>query len=550
MPSSRSSRSWAALIAAAVAAAAVLAASAVAVAQDDAAPELPRGLPPEAVSEPAAEPGLDAEPLPEDPETPSDPEEPPVPGLDAEPLPEDPETPSEPEAPPAPEPPPAPGLDAEPLPEDPETPTEPEGPPELPPAPGLEALPLAEPENPQLRVVARALSDGRFEVAIQRFDGSRWHRLLRPARRVVPARPPNARWLTSSPVRVHAGDEPYEVRVAARGARRAALELGLQHRHNDGTWSTTLLPARRFVPDGAQRGRWLTSAPLGEALLSARGRRSGLPRALVTTAGIPVAVLGPGDEAGGYLVRTPCGNEAAVTGGTPIWEARVVIDPGHGGEFDSGAWGPNGLIEKDLNLTLSRAVLAELARRGIPAATTRTGEYGSLLSVRAAFADALEAEALISLHHNAPTHSLGPEPGTDVFIQSAGAAAPRPESARLGGLLHEEVTAALAGFEGVRWSSLSYAGVRRVLLPEGGDAYGMVRRPAVPAVLLEYGYLSNLSEAELFATDEYIRVAAAATVDAIEAFLETDRPGSGFVEPPLVYDPHRAPSRCTEIALE
>ena len=527
MPPSRNSRGWAVLIAAAVAAAAVLAAPAVAVAQDDAAPELPGEIPPEAVSEPAAEPGLDAGPLPEDPATPSDPEEPPVPGLDAEPLPEDPQTPSAPEAPPAPEP-----------------------PPELPPALGLEALPLAEPGNPQLRVVARALSDGRFEVAIQRFDGSRWQQRLRPERRVVPARPPNARWLTSSPVWVRADDEPYEVRVAARGARQGGLELGLQRRYNDGTWSTTILPARRFVPDDAPQGRWLNSAPLGEALLGDRGRRSGLPRALVTTAGIPVAVIGPGDEAGGYLVRTPCGNDAAVTGGTPIWEARVVIDPGHGGEFDSGAWGPNGLVEKDLNLTLSRAVLAELARRGIPAATTRTGDYGSLLSARAAFADALAAEALISLHHNAPTHRLGAEPGTDVFIQSASEAAPRPESARLGGLLHEAVTAALAGFEGVRWSSLSYAGVRRVLLPEGGDAYGMVRRPAVPAALLEYGYLSNPSEAELFATDEYIAVAAAATVDAIEAFLETDRPGSGFVEPPLVYDPHKAPSSCTEIPLE
>ncbi|MYJ14007.1 MAG: N-acetylmuramoyl-L-alanine amidase [Acidimicrobiia bacterium] len=506
VPPSRNSRGWAVLIAAAVAAAAVLATPLAAVAQDDAAPELPGEIPPEAFSEPAAEPGLDAEPLPEDPQTPT-----------------------EPEAPPAQEP-----------------------PPELPPALGLEPEPppLAEPGNPQLRVVARALSDGRFEVAIQRFDGTRWQQLLRPERRIVPARPPNSPWLTSSPVWVHAGDEPYEVRVAARGASQGGVELGLQHRYNGGTWSTTLLPARRFVPDDAPPGRWLNSAPLGEALLGARDRRGGLPRALVTTEGIPVAVLGPGDEAGGYLVRTPCGNAAAVTGGTPIWEARVVIDPGHGGEFDSGAWGPNGLIEKDLNLTLSRAVLAELARRGIPAATTRTGDYGSPLSVRAAFADALEAEALISLHHNAPTHRLGAEPGTDVFIQSASDAAPRPESARLGGLLHEAVTAALVGFEGVRWSSLSYAGVRRVLLPEGGDAYGMVRRPAVPAVLLEYGYLSNPSEAELFATDEYIAVAAAATVDAIEAFLETDRPGSGFVEPPLVYDPHRAPSRCTEIPLE
>ena len=398
-------------------------------------------------------------------------------------------------------------------------------------------------------MLARVLADGRFEVAIQRFDGRQWNGLLLPERRFVPARPPSTRWLTSSAVSVPAA-EPYELRVAARGTRGTALELGLQHRYTDGTWSETILPTRRFVPAGARPGRWLAGAPLGEAMLGDRARPSGLPPAIVTASGVPVAVIGPAGGRGAYLVRTPCGNAAVVSGGTPIREARVVIDPGHGGDFDHGAWGPNGLIERDLNLTLSRAVLAELARRGIPAATTRTGDYGTLLTVRSALADALEADALVSLHHNAPTVRLGSAPGTEVFIQSSDEATPRPESARLGGLLYDEITTALAGFEGVRWSSLANAGVVRVLLPEGGDAYGMIRRPGVPAVLVEYGYLSNRSEAELFATDEYIRVASEATVDAIEAYLQTDRAGSGFVETPRRFDPALAPSRCNETPLE
>ena len=273
-----------------------------------------------------------------------------------------------------------------------------------------------------------------------------------------------------------------------------------------------------------------------------------LPAGLVTPLGIPVAVLGRTDS--GYLVRTPCGNTAEVSKGVLINDVRVVIDPGHGGPVDTGAVGPNGLVERDLNLTLARAVLDELARRGISAVSTRTGGYGTLLSVRALLADDLGAEALVSIHHNAPTWATSSTPGSEVFIQSASRDLARADSARLGGLLYEEVTAALAAFDGIAWSRSSSAGVLRVLSSSGRDAYGMIVRPEVPTALIEYGYLSNLPEAELFTTDEYIQVAAAATADAIDAYLHTERPGTGFNQHPRIFNPQRAPSFCQDPALE
>ena len=275
---------------------------------------------------------------------------------------------------------------------------------------------------------------------------------------------------------------------------------------------------------------------------------SGVPPAVVTSLGIPVAVLKRNGAS--YSVRTPCGMAAQVSAGTPIESARIVIDPGHGGRRDTGAVGPNGLVERDLNLTLSRAVLDELARRGISATTTRSGNYPTLHSVRAAFADALGADALISIHHNAPTWSRSDVPGTEVFVQSATPQLARDDSARLGGLLYEEITAALATFDNIAWSGLPDAGVLRVLRTEGDDAYGMIRRPSVPTVLVEYGYLSNPSEARLFATGEYIRVAANATADAIEAYLHSDRQGSGFIEQPRTFNPQSASIPCNDPALE
>ncbi len=269
---------------------------------------------------------------------------------------------------------------------------------------------------------------------------------------------------------------------------------------------------------------------------------------MLSPTGIPVTVIEPTDE--GYLVLTPCGNTVEIAGGERIGPVRVVIDPGHGGPIETGAVGPNGITERDLNLTLADAVLAELAGRGIAAATTRSGDYMVTLGVRIEFADALESEALVSIHHNGPTWEPRDTPGTEVYIQSESSEESRPESARLGGLLYEEITAALSTIEDVQWSGLPDAGVIRVLLPDGIDTYALIRHPTTPSALVEYGYLSNASEAELFATEEYISVAATATVDAIEAFLETDRPGTGFTDEPRFYNPPGLDIECTDPPLE
>ena len=65
------------------------------------------------------------------------------------------------------------------------------------------------------------------------------------------------------------------------------------------------------------------------------------------------------------------------------------------------------------------------------------------------------------------------------------------------------------------------------------------------------GYIANPAEAELFATEEYIVTATEALTDAIEAYLTTDRAGTGFGSPPRVFRPDRAPGAdvCTDPPL-
>lgn len=267
--------------------------------------------------------------------------------------------------------------------------------------------------------------------------------------------------------------------------------------------------------------------------------------ALITPTGVVVPVTGY--DAAGYEVVTPCGVPGLVSWGTPIEAAQIVLDPGHGGEIETGAVGPNGLVERDINLTLAKRTANELADRGISVVLTRTADYRMPLAVRSEIANQLDAEAIISIHHNAPEANPSDVPGTEIFVQSGS-----DESRRLGGTIYEAVFAALDEFD-IAWQAAPDAGVLRVITDEGNDSYGMVRRPEMPAVLLEFGYLANPAEAELFATEEYVEAASVALADGIEAWLVSDAPGEGFVDEPRVFTPDGrtgGASGCVDPALE
>jgi N-acetylmuramoyl-L-alanine amidase len=83
----------------------------------------------------------------------------------------------------------------------------------------------------------------------------------------------------------------------------------------------------------------------------------------------------------------------------------VVIDPGHGGS-NLGAKGTTGLYEKQLSLTLARAVADRLHARGIAAPLTRTADRTLTLRQRVEIADATPADLFVSIHANAsPTRT-------------------------------------------------------------------------------------------------------------------------------------------------
>ncbi len=252
------------------------------------------------------------------------------------------------------------------------------------------------------------------------------------------------------------------------------------------------------------------------------------PPMLISPTGVLVPVVARNPT--GYEVLTPCGNEVDLTYGQPVWEATVVLDPGHGGD-ERGALSADGATEAEVNLDVARRTGALLEAQGVSAVLTRSADYRITVRNRAAIADQLQAEAFVSIHHNAPAAQPIDKPGSEVYVQSGSA-----QSRRLGGLIYQAVTQALSEFD-VAWTGRPDAGVLTVLNSDGGNAYGITRYPTAPVALAELAYIANPSEAVLIGTDEYRQAAAEALAAAILRYLNTDEPGTGFVDNPRLFNP-------------
>ena len=235
-----------------------------------------------------------------------------------------------------------------------------------------------------------------------------------------------------------------------------------------------------------------------------------------------------GPAAGGAVrVRTPCGAEAVVAGGRPLFGATVVLDPGHGGA-EPGAIVAGGLREADVNLEVARRAADRLGAAGATVVLTRTTDVRVTLGTRALLATRLGARALVSVHHNADPDGPSDRPGTEVWHQ-----VDDPASRRLAGLVQEEVVAAFsaADFRGVAWQADRDAGAKARRRARGDDYYGVLRAAeGVPAVIAEGPYISNPAEAALLAQPEVQQAEAEALARAVARFLTTDDPGSGFVD--------------------
>src|SRR5262245_56978543 len=104
-------------------------------------------------------------------------------------------------------------------------------------------------------------------------------------------------------------------------------------------------------------------------------------------------------------------------------QARVVIDPGHGGQHE-GAAGPDGYREKELSLELARKLAAVLEKEaGAKVLLTRDRDLTLPLPERVSMANQFRPDLLISLHANSmPTRRMrATNRGIETFFLSVSA---------------------------------------------------------------------------------------------------------------------------------
>ncbi|HSP03024.1 MAG TPA: N-acetylmuramoyl-L-alanine amidase, partial [Acidimicrobiales bacterium] len=225
-----------------------------------------------------------------------------------------------------------------------------------------------------------------------------------------------------------------------------------------------------------------------------------------------------GGEDGAWTVLTPCANAATVDGEL-LTGAHVVIDPGHGGR-ETGAIGPSGVVEAEINLDVALKAKALLEAEGATVALTRNDDTRVTLETRAAIARALDPLLFISIHHNGGPTRTAERPGVQVYHQHQ-----TPESARFAGVLFEQLQEAMAPFSET-WSGGNATGVRARLGEDGDDFYGVLRASeGVPAVLAEALYMSDEPEATLLLRDDVRQAEAQAITDAIVAWLDSPYAG-------------------------
>ena len=214
-------------------------------------------------------------------------------------------------------------------------------------------------------------------------------------------------------------------------------------------------------------------------------------------------------EATGHAIVTDERRLRLLLGRTELANLSVVIDPGHGGH-DAGAIGRSGLREKDVNLDIALRTYRRLQALGARVRLTRMddnplrpwrkgnrAEHRRELLARCELADALKADLFVSVHANARESNPLQYRGTETYYRKA-------DSARFAGVMQQEL-------------------VRALQLPDGGvkrhpSPIIVLYRTAMPAVLVEIGYLSNPADEALLATSALRDRAAIGIVNGIKRY--------------------------------
>ena len=233
-----------------------------------------------------------------------------------------------------------------------------------------------------------------------------------------------------------------------------------------------------------------------------------------------------------YRPREGSGPEGT-TGGAAAQPLRlIVLDAGHGGH-DPGATGPTGVQEKEVVLDVTRRVarMMEESGFGIKVALSRGADVFVPLRDRTNFANKQRADLFVSIHANAHPRSVSEGVETYFLSSEASDTEARQTAAIENGVVQLESPAARQKTDAIRsilWDlaqsefQQESSFLAETVLDSMTRSLRLVNRgvkqagffvlggAAMPAILIEIGFLTNPKEERKLATPEYREATARA----------------------------------------
>lgn len=219
---------------------------------------------------------------------------------------------------------------------------------------------------------------------------------------------------------------------------------------------------------------------------------------------------------------------------------RVVIDAGHGGQ-NMGALGPYGVYEKYVTLSIATRLGRILeAEPGVAVFYTRKDDVFVGLPDRPALANALDADVFVSIHCNASpapeAHGIetyflgggGEDPEADAVAERENEAAPAGETSPPDPTLAAILNDLRHNANRTGSAALAEAIQERLVtaFPESESRdvrqahFAVLRKAAMPAVVVEVGFLTHAQEGLNLLLAPYQERLAAAIRDGIVRYAQ------------------------------
>jgi N-acetylmuramoyl-L-alanine amidase len=223
-----------------------------------------------------------------------------------------------------------------------------------------------------------------------------------------------------------------------------------------------------------------------------------------------------------YRPREPAGGEPGRDALQPL--RLIVLDAGHGGH-DSGAVGPSGLMEKDVVLDVTRRVARMVeSGLGVKVKLSRDSDVFVPLRDRTNFANKQRADLFVSIHANAHPQAVSEGVETYFLSSEASDSAARQVAASENNVVQLESAASRRQgdvLKSILWDlaqsefQVESSSMAETVQDSMSQSLRLVNRgvkqagfyvlggAAMPAILIEVGFLTNRKEEKKLATPEY-----------------------------------------------